>query len=119
MSAKRNAPPVTLPPKTAARCWVEFLYWSLGVPAVVVGGLAIIMGALWLTGGQEMAWQAVSGMGTALFWIGAIALMYPAMLVVWVLELQGGLRAAQDWAAMSAEEQAAALAAVPAKRKRG
>ena len=107
----------TLPPPTSGQVWARFLKWVLGVPAVVLGGLGLIAGALWASGGQAMMWQATSDMGTALFWIGAIILMYPAMLVIWVLELRDGLKAAKDWAAMTEAERLAALAAVPAPKR--
>ncbi len=120
MAKQKLAPAVTLPPPTVAQCWAEFLKWAIGVPAVALGALGLIAGALWLSGGQELVWQATSGMASAIFWIGAIALMYPAMLVIWVLELRDGIGAAKAWAALSPEAQAAALAAIPAlKRKRG
>ena len=83
---------------------------------VCIGGLAIIGGALWLTVGQEMMWQATSDMGTALFWIGAIILMYPLLLIMWVAELRDGLRAAREWDALTPEAQAAAMAEAKAAR---
>lgn len=76
----------------------------------MIGGLAIIAGVLWMMGGQEMFWQTTSDMGTALFWIAGIALMYPFMLFVWVAELRDGLKAARNWQALSPEAQAAAIA---------
>jgi hypothetical protein len=108
-----SKPPATdakLPPPTAGQCWAVFLKWVVGVPLVVVGGLAGIAGALWLAGGQELMWRTTTDMGTALFWIAAISLMYPAMLFIWVADLRDGLRAARAWAALTPEAQAAALA---------
>jgi hypothetical protein len=116
-----NAAPV-LPPKSAGQCWAEFLKWAIGVPLVCAGGLAVIAGALWLAGGQALMWQATSDMGTALFWIAAIVLMYPLLLWFWIEDLRSGLRAARDWQAMTPEAQAAALeaakAVVPQPRRR-
>jgi hypothetical protein len=109
--AKRSDPAKPrLPPPSRRALWGEFLKWSLGIPAVVLVGLAIIGGALWLTKG-DMMWQAFSDMASALFWIGAIFLMYPVGLFIWVLELRDGLRARRDWDAMTPEVREAALAA--------
>lgn len=122
--ARVNPAPLKLPPPTVRQCWGAFLKWVLGVPMVVVGGLAIIAGALWLAGGQELMWQATADMGTALFWIAAISLMYPAMLFVWVAELRDGLRRAREWEAMTPEArdaalaEAASVAAKPQRRSR-
>ena len=120
--AKAPPKPKTLPPPTVRQCWGAFLKWVLGVPLVCIGGLGIIGGALWLAGGQELMWQTTQSMGTALFWIIGIVLMYPLMLFVWVAELREGLKAAQEWEALSPEAQAAAIAeakaAKPARRKR-
>ena len=107
---KPAAKPLDLPPPTARACWAEFLKWVVGIPLVCAVGLGIIGGALWLTGGQEMFWQTVANMGTALFWIGAILLMYPFMLFVWVPDLRAGLRAALEWEAMMPEARSAAIA---------
>lgn len=108
-----SKPPATvakLPPPTVRQCWAVFLKWVLGVPLVVIGGLAIIAGALWLAGGQDLIWRTTADMGTALFWIAAISVMYPAMLYFWVSDLRDGLKAARAWAALTPEAQAAALA---------
>jgi hypothetical protein len=83
----------TPPPLTRAQLWRVFLRNTVGIPLVILAALAIIGGALWLTGG-DMFWQAISEMGTALFWIGAIVLMYPALLILWIIELRDGLRKA-------------------------
>jgi hypothetical protein len=117
MARRKTASP-TLPPATARQCWATFLKWSLGVPLICAGGLGIIGGALWLAGGQELMWRTVSDMGTALFYIAGILLMYPLLMVMWVADLRSGLAAARDWAALSPEAQAKALAAVPAPRRR-
>jgi hypothetical protein len=116
----RTAPPVPVadPPSRGA-CWGRFLMWSVGVPVVVLVGLAVIAGALWLVGGWGLTNQAMLAMGDALFWIAAIALMYPAMLVIWVLELRDGLRAAKVWNGMDPATHAAAredAARGPSKR---
>lgn len=122
--AKRSEPPKPrLPPPTKGALWLTFWKWSLGLPAVVLAGLAIIAGALWLTKG-EMMWQAFSDMATALFYIAGIVLLYPVGLFIWVLELKDGLKARRDWDEMTPDAQAAALAAeaatdaVPSRRKR-
>jgi hypothetical protein len=118
----RTAPPVPIAdaPSRAA-CWTRFLMWSVGVPVVVLAGLGLIAGALWLVGGWGLTNQAMLAMGDALFWIAAIALMYPAMMVIWVLELRDGLRAAEAWSGMDPDERAAARESVaragPAKRR--
>lgn len=120
--AKTPPKPKTLPPPTVRQCWGAFLKWVVGVPLVCVGGLGIIGGALWLAGGQELMWQTTQSMGTALFWIIGIILMYPLMLFVWVAELRDGLKAAREWEALTPEAQAAAIAeakaARPERRKR-
>jgi hypothetical protein len=98
-------------PPSRAACWIRFVIWSAGVPLVAVAGLAVIAGGLWLFGGQGLTNQAMQAMGDALFWIAAIALMYPAMLVIWVLELRDGLRTAGAWERMDAAERASMAAA--------
>jgi hypothetical protein len=114
--AAAPAPPAD--PLSRAACWGRFLMWSVGVPVVAAAGLAVIAGGLWLAGGRDLTNQAMLAMGDALFWIAAIALMYPAMLVIWVLELRDGLRAADAWERMDATERASMAAArdVPAAR---
>jgi hypothetical protein len=92
MMAIRRAK-ATPPPLTRAQLWRVFLRNAVGIPLAILAGLAIIGGALWLTGG-DVFWRTISDMGTALFWIGAIALMYPALLVLWIVELRDGLRKA-------------------------
>ena len=82
---------VVEPTPSRAALWLRFWRNALGIPLAVLAAAGIIAGALWLSGG-DMPWQAVSGMGTALFWTLAICLMYPALLVLWVVELRDGLR---------------------------
>lgn len=108
--AKATPKPSKLPPPTARQCWGEFLKWVLGVPLICIGGLAIIGGGLWLAGGQELMWQTTQAMGSALFYILGILLMYPLLMVMWVAELRGGLKAARDWEALSPEAKQAAIA---------
>jgi hypothetical protein len=108
--AKASPTPVILPPPTVGQCWGAFLKWVLGVPLVCVGGLGIIAFGLWAAGGQELIWQATRDMGTALFRIVSILLMYPLLILMWVAELRDGLKAARAWEAMSLEAQAAAVA---------
>jgi hypothetical protein len=121
--ARKSPQPPPLPPPTAGQVWAEFLKWALGVPLAVAAALAVIAGALWLTGSQGLMPKAESDMGTALFWIAAIVLMYPVALVFLIWDLRDGLRAARDWAAMTEEDRQAALAAQAAsegrKRRRG
>lgn len=122
-----KAPPKQpkLPPPTVRQCWGVFLKWVLGVPLVCIGGLGIIAGALWLAGGQELMWQTTQAMGTALFYIAGIFLMYPLLIFMWVAELRDGLTAAREWEALTPEAQAAAIAEAKAtkperrKRKKG
>lgn len=117
--AKRPPKPPKLPPPTAWQCWSEFLKWVLGIPLVILGGLAIIGGGLWLAGGQELTWQVTQSMGTALFYIAGICLMYPLLIFMWVAELREGLKAARDWEAQSPEAQAAAIADARAAKVAG
>ncbi len=89
----------------------------------MAAALAVIAGALWLAGGQALMTRTEMDIGTALFWIAAIVLMYPVALVVLIWDLRDGLRAARDWAALSEDERQAALAAqaaapVPKRRRR-
>ena len=84
--AKAPSKPPKLPPPTVRQCWGAFLKWVVGVPLVCVGGLGIIGGALWLAGGQELMWQTTHDMGTALFWIIGILLMYPFLIFMWVAD---------------------------------
>ena len=115
--AKVPPPAVKLPPPTVRQCWGAFLKWVLGVPLVCIGGLGIIGLGLWAAGGQELMWQTTRDMGTALFWIGGILLMYPLLMFMWVAELRAGLQAARDWGVMTPEAQAAALAEAKAARQ--
>ena len=108
--AKVRRTAAKLPPPTARHCWGAFLKWVLGVPLNCAGGLGIIGVGLWAAGGQELMWQATRDMGTALFWIAAILLMYPLLVVMWVAELRDGLKAARDWDTMGPDAQAAAIA---------
>lgn len=121
MSSSRATPPPLLPPSRAA-CWREFAKWTLGIPLVVGLGLGFVWLVLSLNGGNPMTSQADSSMGTALFWLAAIALMYPALMIMWVADLRAGLRAARDWDTLSDAEQTAAIAAgataIPARRRR-
>ena len=105
-------------PPTRNEVWRHFLLWVLGIPLAMAAALAIIYAALRVSGG-EMAWQAVSGMGTALIWGAVIVLLYPVMLVVWVADLRRGLRQAAEWQALSPAEQLAArsLATTTPKRR--
>jgi hypothetical protein len=106
-----------LPPPTKAKVWRTFLGWVVGLPLVVAAGLFVIWGGLWLSGGSLMA-RTELDVGTALFWMAAIALLYPVMLFVWVGELRAGLARARDWAGLTAEEQATLIAAARAPRRR-
>ena len=110
--AKAKAKLPILPPPSVGQCWAEFLKWVVGVPLVCLGGLAIIGGGLWLADGQELMWQTTQAMGTALFYILGIFLMYPLLMFMWVAELREGLKAARDWEALSPEAQKAAIAEV-------
>lgn len=111
-----------LPPPGRAACWAEFAKWALGIPLAVLVALGLVWLAVWATGSGDMMWQATRDMGSVLFWVALIVLMYPALLVMWVAELRSALRAARDWAALPQAEQAAALAAraaaVPPVRQR-
>jgi hypothetical protein len=100
-----------------------FLARVLGVPALVAGALGVIWLALWALGSMPMEARAASDMVSALWWMGVIVLLYPAMLWVWWGDLRQGVRAAHDWASLSPEAQAEASAAQqaaarPARRKR-
>lgn len=108
--AKPKSAPVRLPPPTVAQCWLTFWKWVLGVPLLVAGVLGVIWVALWALGSMPMEARAASDMLTTLWWLGVIALLYPAMLWVWWGELQDGIKAARDWEAMTPEVRAAAIA---------
>jgi hypothetical protein len=116
--------PAKLPPPTVAQCWLTFWAWVLGIPLAVLAVLGVIWVALWALGSMPMEARAASDMVTTLWWLGIIALLYPAMLWVWWGELQDGLKAARDWEAMTPEAreaamaEAAALAARPKRRAR-
>ena len=108
-------------PLTRAQVWRRFLLWMLGVPTAIVAAPGIIAGSLWLSGG-DLAWQAVSDPGTTVFWIGAIVLMYPVLIWVWIGALRQGLHAAAAWDAPSFETPDRVRAARPAaatKSRRG
>ena len=115
-----------LPPPSVAQCWRTFALWVLGIPALVAGALGFVWFAFWATGGLGMSWQLESNTATVLFWLAAIALLYPAMLWVWWGDLREGLKRAREWEAMTpdaravavAEAEAAALAAKPKRRSR-
>jgi hypothetical protein len=109
--AKLTAAAAKLPPPTVRLCWVEFLKWVVGLPLLVAGALGFVWLAYRLTGGFGMSWQLESNTATVLFWLAAIALMYPVMLFVWVSELRDGLKRARDWEAMTPEARSAALEA--------
>lgn len=70
-------------------------------------------GGLWLSQGMELATRTMFQMMDVVLWLGAIALLYPLGLILWILDLRDGLRAARDWQAMTEAERAAALAAAP------
>ncbi|WP_374372547.1 hypothetical protein [Tabrizicola sp.] len=109
----------TPPPPTVAECWLTFWAWVLGVPLAVAAALGVIWAALWTLGSMPMEARAGIDMMTTLWWLGVIVLLYPAMLWVWWGDLREGIRAAQEWEAMTPEARAAALAeAAAAKPKR-
>ena len=107
-----------LPPPTVAECWLTFWAWVLGVPLAVAAALGVIWAALWALGSMPMDARAGIDMMTTLWWLGVIVLLYPAMLWVWWGDLREGIRAAQDWEAMTPEARAAALAEAAVKPKR-
>ena len=107
-----------LPPPTRAQCWLTFWAWALGVPLAVAAALGVIWAALWALGSMPMDARAGIDMMTTLWWLGVIVLLYPAMLWVWWGDLREGIRAAQDWEAMTPEARAAALAEAAVKPKR-
>lgn len=117
--ARKPAPAAkALPPPSAWACWRVFLLWVLGVPLAVAAALGVLWAALWATGSGGLTQQADSDMGTVLFWLAVIALLYPAMLWVWVGDLRAGLRTARDWATLSPEARAEALKAAPVPTSR-
>jgi hypothetical protein len=99
-----------LPPPTVAECWRAFLKWVVGIPLLVGGALGLVWLAFRATGSFGMSWQLESNTATVLFWLAAIALMYPVMLWVWWVELQDGLKRAREWEAMAPEAREAAIA---------
>jgi hypothetical protein len=112
--AKPPPAPVKLPPPTVEQCWRTFAMWVLGIPLAVAGALGVIWLAFLLTGAGGMAWQTESSIGTVIFWLAVIALLYPVMLWVWWGDLRDGLKRAREWEAMSPEARAAAMAAAEA-----
>jgi hypothetical protein len=121
--AKPRTEPARLPPPTVAECWWRFAIWVLGIPLLVAGAFGVVWFAYWAMGGMGMSWQLESNTAAVLFWLAAIALLYPAMLWVWWGDLRDGLKCARDWEAMSPEARAAAMAeaeaaAMVAKPKR-
>ena len=115
--AKPPPTPPKLPPPTVAQCWLTFWAWVLGIPLAVVAALGVIWVALWALGSMPMEARAASDMMTTLWWLGIIVLLYPAMLWVWWGDLRDGLKAARDWAAMTPEARAAAIAEAAAAPK--
>ena len=103
--------PATLPPPGAGACWATFLKWALGVPALVAVALGVIWLAWWAAGSFGLMPRTEAEIGGILLWLGLIVLLYPVALVVLVLDLRDGLRAARSWAALSEEARQAALAA--------
>jgi hypothetical protein len=106
-----------------AECWQRFALWVLGIPLLVAGLFGVVWFAFRAMGGMGMSWQLESNTAAVLFWLAAIALLYPAMLWVWWGDLRDGLKCARDWEAMSPEARAAAVAeaeaaAMVAKPKR-
>jgi hypothetical protein len=120
--AKPAPKPALLPPPTVAQCWLTFWKWVLGIPLLIGVALGFVWFAFWATGSGGMSWQLESNTATVLFWLAAIALLYPAMLWVWWGDLQDGLKRAREWEAMTPEAQATAIAdaeaALAAKPKR-
>ena len=114
--AKPRPEPARLPPPSVAECWWTFAKWVLGVPLLVVGALALIWLAYWVTGSGGMVWQTESNIGTTLMYLGFIVLVYPVMLFIWWGDLRDGIRAARDWEAMTPEAQATAIAEAKAAR---
>lgn len=96
---KRGSTAPDLPPPTAWQCWCSFLIWALGLPLAVAGALAVIWAALWVSGSAGLSNQASQSMITVLGWLALIVLLYPVALVVLVLDLRDGLRAARQQAA--------------------
>lgn len=121
--ARRPTPAPKLPPPTAGQCWRVFLAWALGLPLAVAAALAVIRAALWAAGSAGLMPRAEMDLASVLFWLALIALLYPVGLVLLVLDLRDGLRAARKWRSMTAAEQAEALArqaaeAPPARKRR-
>lgn len=112
MARKRPELP-KLPPPSARECWWEFAKWALGIPLAVLAAGAVVAGGLWLSQGMELATRTMFQMMDVVLWLGAIALLYPLGLILWILDLRDGLRAARAWQAMTEAERAAALAAAP------
>ncbi len=89
--------------------------------AAAGGGLALIWAAYWAVG-DALSLRAEGDMIGSLMWLGLLVLLYPPGLVVLVLDLRDGLRAAREWRAMPEAERTAALerqaAEAPPARKR-
>ncbi len=97
---------------------MAFLKWVIGIPALIVGSLAIIWAAVWVTGSAGMMPRVESDMGTVILMLGGLVLLYPVMLFVWTSELRQGLRLRRDWDAMTPAAQAEAIAAAKATSAR-
>jgi len=97
-----------------AACWWTFVKWVVGLPLAVAGALGCVWFVFWAYPNGGMSTQLEGDTATVLFWLAAIALMYPVMVFIWVSDLQTGLKRAREWEAMTPEARAAALAEVTA-----
>lgn len=125
MAKRSDPPPAPVPPPTPREAWLTFFKWVLGIPLVVLGAVGIVWVGLWAVGGSDgLMNQTTSDLGTVIWWLGIIVLLYPAMLWLWTVELREALAARRDWDALTEEQRAAKLAEqaerapVPKKRKR-
>jgi hypothetical protein len=94
--------------------WMTWAKWVLGLPLVLGGVMALVWGAIWLSGGSLMT-RTELDIGTIVLYLGGLALMYPFLVVMWTAELRAGLRARAAWDSMTPDERAAAQ---PPRRRR-
>jgi hypothetical protein len=96
-------------PPPARALWRTWAGWVIGVPAFVLGALAIICATIWLTG-EFTLYRAISDMGEVLVALAVLAVLWPIAAIPYTLDLRNGLRARAAWNAMRPEHQAAVAA---------
>jgi|GEM_PF-3799491 len=126
MATRSEPPKPRLPPPTRAMAWWTFLRWVAGIPLLVAGVIGVIWAFHWAMGGfSTLMPKAESDLVGLVWYLGIVALLYPAMLWVWTTDLIDDLRRRREWDRLSPSDQAAriaeeaaALAAAPARKRR-